>query len=262
LALERYDQVFLGCECGEHDETKPASSLQAMHDWLDEGGEVFATHAQAVWFKLGPSDLQSIAAWSSGPASGATGPFVVDTTPLARSLESWLVGLGAVDAGGYLPLDPSAVSTSVTAVAAATQTWIRDISTAGDDGGPTGDAGTPTGDAGTPTGDAAALMGDAGAPAGDAGGTLGNVKLFTAPIAGNGPDASPGPSCGNVVFSDIHPGGGQALTASGSDGSSAPASVPGACDGGPLTPGEEALEFLLFAQPLCNSPSVPNGLTK
>jgi hypothetical protein len=228
-ALEGYDHVFLGCECGEHDETKPAWSLQAMHDWLEEGGEVFATHAQAIWFKNGPSDLQSIAAWSSGPASGATGPFVVDSTLPAQDLKTWLAGLGAVDAGDYVPLDPLAVSTSVTTVAPSTQAWIRDISAAD----------------------------DAGAPMGDAGASMGNVKLLTAGMPMNGlGDASPPLYCGSVVFSDIHPGGGQALTETSSDGSSSPASVPGACDGGPLSPADEALEFLLFDQPTCSGTSV------
>lgn len=244
LTLEAYDHVFLGCECGEHDETKPASSLQAMHDWLDEGGQVFATHAQAIWFKNGPSDLQSIAAWSSGPASGATGPFVVNTTPPAQNLGAWLAGLSAVDAGGDVPLDPSAVSTSVTAVASSTQAWIRDISTANDAGASAADADSPTDGAGA---------------------AVGNVKLLTAGMPVNGLDASPPLYCGSVVFSDIHPGGGQALTETGSDSSSSPASVPDACNGGPLSPGDEALEFLLFDQPTCSGHSVlppPNGITK
>src|ERR1019366_2412856 len=33
-ALEKYDLVLMGCECGEHNETKP--DMGPMHDWLDE----------------------------------------------------------------------------------------------------------------------------------------------------------------------------------------------------------------------------------
>ena len=48
-ALERYDGVLLGCECGEHNETKPDKT--PMHDWLDEGGRVLAVHYGSTWFR-------------------------------------------------------------------------------------------------------------------------------------------------------------------------------------------------------------------
>lgn len=212
-ALETYDDVFLGCECDSHDETKLASSLLAMHDWLAEGGHVFATHSQTTWFRNGPSDVQSIAAWTSGPASGAPGPFVVDTSfPGGQGLASWLATVGAADSNGVVPLSPADVSTSVTTVASPTSAWIRDTSTATD--------------------------------AGDAGGQAGDVKLFSAPMPVATGDASVPFYCGKLVVTDIHPGGGQALQQTGSDGTASP--VPAACDGAPLTPREEALEFLLF----------------
>jgi hypothetical protein len=236
-ALEGYDTVFLGCECDEHAETKPASSVQAMHDWLGEGGEVFATHSQTTWFKNGPSDLQSIADWTSGPPSGAPGPFAVDSSFMAgQSLETWLAGVGGTDANGDVPLDPADVSTSVATVASPTRAWIRD--SAVHDGGVVNDGGAPTG----------------------------NAKLLTAPMPVAAPDAGMSVHCGKVDVSDIHPGGGQALQGANSDGSSAPAAVPAVCDGGPLSPGDEALEFLLFYQPTCVQfrtggppPPPPNG---
>ncbi len=215
-ALEVYDDVFLGCECDAHDETKLASSLLAMHDWLGEGGKVFATHSQTTWFRNGPSDVQSIAAWTRGPASGAAGPFAVDTSSAAgQYFASWLFNVGAADADGGVPLNPADVSTSVTTVASPTSAWIHDTSSATDGG--------------------------------DAGGQAGNVKLLSAPTPVATGDASVPLYCGRVVVSDIHPGGGQALQGSSSDGSSAPAPVPAACNGGPLTAEEEALEYLLFS---------------
>ena len=215
-ALEAYDDVFLGCECDAHDETKLASSLLAMHDWLGEGGRVFARHSQTTWFRNGSSDLQSIASWASGPASGAAGPFTAGTSFTAgQSFASWLVSVGAADADGGVALNPADVSTSVTTVASSTSAWIHDTASATDGG--------------------------------DAGGQAGNVKLLSAstPVASG--DACVPLYCGKVVVSDIHPGGGQALPGSSSDGSSAPAPVPAACPSAPLTPGEEALEYLLFS---------------
>jgi hypothetical protein len=217
-ALEAYDDVFLGCECDAHDETKLASSLLAMHDWLGEGGKVFATHSQTTWFRNGPSDLQSIAAWTSGPASGASGPFAVDTSSAAgQFFASWLFNVGAADPDGGVALNPADVSTSVTTVASPTSAWIHDTSSATD-----------------------------GGDAGDAGGPAGNVKLLSAPMPVATGDASVPLYCGKVIVSDIHPGGGQALQTSSSDGSSAPAPVPAACPATPLTPGDKVLEYLLF----------------
>jgi hypothetical protein len=222
-ALEAYDTVFLGCECDEHGETKPTSSVQALHDWLGEGGEVFATHSQTTWFKNGPADLQSIADWTSGPPSGAPGPFAVNGSFMAgENLETWLAGLGGTDSNSDVPLDPADVSTSVTTVTSPTIAWIHD--SAVNDGG--------------------AAVNDGGAPAG-------NAKLLTAPMPVAAADAGSNLYCGKINVSDIHPGGGQALQGANSDGSSAPAAVPAACDGGPLSPGDEALEFLLFNQPTC-----------
>ncbi len=116
-SLAAYDTVLLGCECGENNQTKPAASLTAMHDYLAQGGTVFATHSQATWFKNGPADFQGVANWTDGPASGATGPFAVDTTFVAgNTLRTWLAGIDAGDSAGVVPLVPADVSTSVTTV--------------------------------------------------------------------------------------------------------------------------------------------------
>ena len=211
-ALEAYDAVFLGCECSAHDETKPAASLQAMHDWLGEGGKVFATHSQATWFENGPADFQSLATWTNGPASGATGPFVVNTSWTAgASLESWLASVGAADDGGVVALDPANVSTSVTTVSSIASAWIADTSTA-----------------------------DGGVPAGD-------VKAFTArtPLDAGGIN-----TCGAIHFADIHPGGSQAVQGESADGSST-STVPAACPVRDLSAGEKLLEYLLFDQTAC-----------
>jgi hypothetical protein len=127
-ALERYHTVFLGCECAENNQTKP--DMTPMHDWLDEGGQVFAIHAQDTWFKNGPADFQALATWVSGPASGATGPFSVDTsTPRGTSLDKWLANVAALNSDGTLPLAPADVSTSVSSVNSANAArWVYDTS--------------------------------------------------------------------------------------------------------------------------------------
>ena len=230
-SLEAYDEALLGCECAAHDETKPASAVQAMHDWLEEGGRVIATHSQMTWFANGPADFQGVASWTSGPSSGAAGPFAVAATTAGQALGQWLANVGAADGTGVVALDPADVSTSVTSVASPASAWIVDTATAS-----------------------------------EAGAFAGNVKLLSVPTRTHVPEAGPElvGYCGAAHLTDIHAGGGQALRDRGSDGAVAPASVPGACDGGPLTAEEKALEYLLFDQAVCigeadPSPPSPDG---
>jgi hypothetical protein len=58
-SLEYYDMVLLSCECGENNQTKTTAGKQALHDWLDEGGKVFASHYHYTWFRNSPdADFQ------------------------------------------------------------------------------------------------------------------------------------------------------------------------------------------------------------
>jgi hypothetical protein len=213
-SFEAYDDVFLGCECDEHNETKPPTSMQALHDWVAEGGIVFATHSQATWFKNGPPDVQSIANWVSGPASGVAGPFAIDRTSIQGDLFwKWLSAIGALDANGFVPLDPATVSTSVAGVDSGATTWLYDSLTVPDGGRP----------------------------------GSGNVKAFSLPTTITPADvASPVRPCGEIHVTDIHVG--DAPQDAGSEASSASLPVPAACSIRPLNAGEKVLEYLLFGQ--------------
>ena len=52
---------------------------QAMHDWLDEGGKVFATHFHYTWFKNGPPDFQGVANWLGSSVGSAMCDCSIDT---------------------------------------------------------------------------------------------------------------------------------------------------------------------------------------
>jgi hypothetical protein len=215
-SLKSYDTVLLGCECGEYNQTKPASSLMAMHDYLGQGGKVLATHSQATWFKNGPADFQAVANWTNGGAPGTTGPFLVDMSFQGGvNFREWLGNTGAIDATGGVALSASDVSTSVTTVTTGKATrWIYD-----------------------------------GSPVDDAGAISSNVKAlsFRAPTGLPIDAGEAATQCGTAYFTDIHAAGGQALQ----DTSGSPAAVPDACDGGPMTAEEKALEFLFFSEPIC-----------
>jgi hypothetical protein len=124
-SLESYDMALLGCEGGEHLETKPAAAIQAMHDWLGEGGKLLATHYHYVWFKDGPADFANAATWLGGsPATGA-GSYGIDTSFVrGKEMHDWLVGVGAVT-GYQIALTGVASSVSMVSQSAASR-WIYD----------------------------------------------------------------------------------------------------------------------------------------
>ena len=139
-SLEAYDIVLLACEGGPMDPdapggfggnganvTKPAK--QAMHDWLNEGGKVFATHFHYTWFQYGPSDFQTVATWlGSSIALGVNGTGTIDTSfTKGQEFAQWLKTVGATT-GSTISLQ--GVGTSVSSVnTATTQRWIYDSST-------------------------------------------------------------------------------------------------------------------------------------
>jgi hypothetical protein len=169
-SLAAYDAVLLGCEGAANLQTKPSSALLAMHDWLVSGGKLFGVHSQDVWLSNGPADFPSLATWVDGGASGAPGPFLIDTTAATGQLfRSWGEAVGVTDAGGDLPLASGDIATSVAAVESPAVAWIHDESTA----------------AGTYAGNAKALS-----------------VTVRPPI-----EAGEQPACGVAVLTDIHPGG-------------------------------------------------------
>jgi hypothetical protein len=168
-SLESYDLVLLACEGAENLQTKPAAAMQAMHDWLAEGGKVFATHFHYVWFRDSPAaDFQKVATWLGPSAGAATGTYDLDTSfPKGQVLHDWLNGAGVLS-GNTVSL--TGVANSVSTVSAPTTRWVYDGVTAN----------VKVLSFETPIG-----------------------GLSTTPA-----DAGTGPSyCGKAVFSDLHAGG-------------------------------------------------------
>jgi hypothetical protein len=165
--LEYYDIILLACEGDEANQTKPTSAKQAMHDWLGEGGKVFATHFHYTWFKNSPTtDFQNVATWLGSSTGLGLGQYSIDTSfPKGQTLHDWLGNVGALT-GGTIALN--SVATSVSAVKAPTSRWIYESSSSD----------TKYLSFGTPVG-------------GLSGGTAGEATKY----------------CGKAVFSDLHAGG-------------------------------------------------------
>jgi hypothetical protein len=103
--LEAYDIVLLACEgdtfdpaeSKNGDTNKTTSSKTALHDWLDEGGKVFATHYHYTWFKNGPADFQGVATWLGSSGGSDDGVYDIDTSfPKGVLFDKWLGTVGAL----------------------------------------------------------------------------------------------------------------------------------------------------------------------
>jgi hypothetical protein len=122
-SLKKYDMVMLSCECGEHEETKPAAAKQALYDFTQIGGRVFASHFHYTWAETGP--LATAAQWMGSPNNpeNPPGPYLVDTSfPKGDALAKWLVAVGASKVPGEMPI--SQVRENVGGVVSPTQRWV------------------------------------------------------------------------------------------------------------------------------------------
>jgi hypothetical protein len=165
-ALEAYDIVLMACEGQLNDTTKPPAARQALYDYENAGGRVFASHWHRFWFSDGPAPVPSVGTWMdrqdpAAPGTGATG-FVDTTFPKGQALSDWLFNVGASTVAGQLPILDSKHNLDATNPASA-QGWIS----------------MPNPNAGNQT----AI----------------EYMTFNTPI---GLDA--GAQCGRVVYSDLH----------------------------------------------------------
>jgi hypothetical protein len=190
-ALETYDIVLLACEGSPFDSDTTAdagggnflggtranvnaAAKQAMHDWLDIGGKVFATHFHYTWFRNGPADFQGVANWlGASVGSGTCTNCAIDVSfPKGQYLDNWLKNVGALTGTG-ITLDN--VADSVSTVNPPTSRWIY-----GQSGARTGASDTKYLSFETPIG--GTTLADAGTE---------SAKQY----------------CGKAVFSDLHAGG-------------------------------------------------------
>jgi len=193
-SFEAYDIVFLACEGDTFDPDEnpdgggPGGGIfgggggpnvtkagkQAMHDWLNEGGKVFATHFHYTWFKNGPPDFQSVATWLGySIGNGTCNNCTIDTSfQSGKDFDVWLQGVGALSGTG-ITLNGVADSVSTVNIAT-TSRWIY------------GSSGMNTGANDT------------------------KYLSFETPIGGITVDAGEMPEkryCGKAVFTDLHAGG-------------------------------------------------------
>jgi hypothetical protein len=121
--MSAYDILALSCEDQEHPENK--AMRQPMHDYIESGGKVFATHYHYIWFKDSPqTDFQQVAGWGGTYEPNGPNPYnVVTTFPKGKSFAQWLVNVGASTTNGTLTLD--GVTASISTAGMNAQSWIQ-----------------------------------------------------------------------------------------------------------------------------------------
>jgi hypothetical protein len=216
-SFEYYDMALFSCECNENEQTKPAAGKQALHDWLNEGGKVFASHYQYTWFANNPqADFKGVANWlTSGPANPTN--FTLDISnsfTKGVSMGQWMGVVGAQASAGPPPtISASVVASTVSTVNStppqATVRWIYDPS----------DSDVKYLSFGTPIGGVSGAAIDGGSS---------ETKQY----------------CGKAVFTDLHTSASLLSTVT---------DVPGGCGGnvGKLSAQQKALEFLFFDLSAC-----------
>jgi hypothetical protein len=101
-SLKQYDMVLLSCD-GPGD-FRTDASLQAMYEYANLGGRIFASHFQEAWFEEGPAPFPELADIDSEPDLGNVDAEVVTSFPKGQALSEWLSVVGASPAAGQVPI--------------------------------------------------------------------------------------------------------------------------------------------------------------
>jgi hypothetical protein len=106
--LAPYDLTLLSCEGDEANELKGGTlpgAREAMRDYANAGGHVFATHLHSTWLRNSPADdFRTIASWDAGKDDADV--YDVDTSfPKGSAFADWLVDVDASTTRGSVRLD-------------------------------------------------------------------------------------------------------------------------------------------------------------
>jgi hypothetical protein len=221
-SLDAYDVVLMACEGQTNAGTKPAAALQAMSDFENAGGRVFASHWHDYWFEDGPAPLPSTGSWTDltqPPPDPSDG--VIDTSfPKGLAFHDWLSNVGGLDSSGELPINQP--KGNVNSVGNGAQQWIT-------------------------------MSNPNSMPAGQ---TAVEYMTFNTPL-----DVDAGAECGRVVYSDLHVSSGATSNTGVPLGDRTGQPFPTGCVTTDLSPQEKALEFMLFDLSSCiqsdTQPPVP-----
>lgn len=116
--LEQYDIVLLSCEGDEPpapDEplsdvpNKTEGAMQAMFDYANRGGRIFASHFHSIWFQRGPQPFPQLASFTSGNDSEyyQITAQVVTGFPKGDAMQQWVENT-STSVDGQIPINGGA----------------------------------------------------------------------------------------------------------------------------------------------------------
>jgi hypothetical protein len=208
----------LSCEGGNYLAEKSAAARQALLDYIDMGGRVFASHWHNIWISAGPAPLNSIATFAA-VANGyeymtPITASINTTTPKGMALADWLYDVQGSTVHGELQI-LNARDTVLSIDMNLTERFVYYNDTA-------------------------------------RGKVAQQYFSFFAPIG-----APMDMQCGRMVFTDMHVSGNDAMTPDPNLDLSAPGKpFPTGCVTTTLSPQEKALLFLLFDLTNCVEPQI------
>ncbi len=216
--LMPYDITLLTCE--GHETT--AMNQQALFDYSQAGGRVFASHFHYAWFNTGPFSTYNLAKWTRDSQDIGDINAVVQTTlpngspfPRGAAMKQWLTNVGALPTG-ELHIVQARHNADVSVANTPSTPWIL--------------------------ADAKTGMRAAGAT---------EYFSFDTPFG-----TAAGEQCGRVVYSDLHVGAASTDYNNQNPDGNIPANaiVPSGCANKDLSAQEDALEFMLFDLSGCVTP--------
>ncbi len=236
-SLMRYNVLLMSCEGNtfptevDGSPYKTATALQAMYDYVNSGGRVFASHYHYYWLQHGPAPWPSIAQWNPDLIAPATQgqtatESIITSFPKGQSLAQWLMNVGGSTTLGQLsvvqPRDSVKDGTFNSSLATqwvhvANQQWFDYTTTSSN---------------------------------------YGYVNINNVPqyFSFNMPfNVASDQQCGRFVFSDIHVSTGDKGT-----------TFPTECKSTGMSPQELALEYMFFdlSSPVCDESQPPPTCTK
>ena len=105
--LKRYDLLILSCEGRENVDQKSPAARQALYDYVNLGGRVFASHWHNSWLTAGPEPFQRVASffpYVEGSEYAQIDATIDTTTPKGSALADWMLINGGSPSRGVLPI--------------------------------------------------------------------------------------------------------------------------------------------------------------
>jgi hypothetical protein len=122
--LKGYDLVLLSCEGTENPTNKTMAARQALQEYANVGGRVFASHWHNYWLEFGPAPFPTVGTWNH--ENDPPNPFTAEidqSFPKGMAMAQWLVNVGSAAPLGQLIIREAKHTLDATNAAVA-QRWV------------------------------------------------------------------------------------------------------------------------------------------